>query len=72
MVRRTVAAVQPRKPTNDAEAIAEAASRPTMRFVAVKSVTKQAAGLTFKTRDRSCGSERGRSRRGAVIWRNTV
>ena len=35
----------------DAEAIAEAASRPTMRFVAVKSVTKQAAGLTFKTRD---------------------
>ena len=35
----------------DAEAIAEAASRPTMRFVAVKSVEKQAAGLTFKTRD---------------------
>lgn len=35
----------------DAEAIAEAASRPTMRFVAVKSVKKQAAGLTFKTRD---------------------
>ena len=35
----------------DAEAIAEAASRPSMRFVAVKSVTKQAAGLTFKTRD---------------------
>ena len=35
----------------DAEAIAEAASRPTMRFVAVKSEQKQAAGLTFKTRD---------------------
>lgn len=35
----------------DADAIAEAALRPTMRFVAVKSVTKQAAGLTFKTRD---------------------
>lgn len=35
----------------DAEAIAEAASRPTMRFVAVKSAEKQAAGLTFKTRD---------------------
>jgi transposase len=35
----------------DAEAIAEAASRPTMRFVAVKSVEKQAAGLAFKTRD---------------------
>ena len=35
----------------DAEAIAEAASRSTMRFVAVKSAEKQAAGLTFKTRD---------------------
>ena len=35
----------------DAEAIAEAASRPTMRFVSVKSEEKQAAGLTFKTRD---------------------
>ena len=35
----------------DAEAIAEAASRPTMRFVAVKSAQKQSAGLTFKTRD---------------------
>jgi transposase len=37
--------------TADAEAIAEAASRPTMRFVAVKSAEKQSAGLTFKTRD---------------------
>ena len=35
----------------DAEAIAEAASRPTMRFVAVKSVEKQAAGVAFKARD---------------------
>jgi transposase len=35
----------------DAEAIAEAASRPTMRFVAVKSVEKQAVGVAFKTRD---------------------
>ena len=35
----------------DAEAIAEAASRPTMRFVAVKSVEKQAAAMAFKTRD---------------------
>lgn len=35
----------------DAEAIAEAGSRPTMRFVAVKSVEKQAAGMAFKTRD---------------------
>ncbi len=35
----------------DAEAIAEAASRPTMRFVAVKSIEQQAGGMTFRTRD---------------------
>jgi transposase len=35
----------------DAEAIVEAASRPTMRFVAVKSAEKQSAGLIFRTRD---------------------
>jgi transposase len=35
----------------DAEAIAEAASRPTMRFVAVKSIAKQASAMVFKTRD---------------------
>ena len=35
----------------DAEAICEAASRPTMRFVAVKSETTQASGLVFRTRD---------------------
>jgi transposase len=35
----------------DAEAIAEAAVRPTMRFVAVKSAEKQASGMVFKTRD---------------------
>lgn len=35
----------------DAEAIAEAASRPTMRFVAVKSADQQAAGMALKTRD---------------------
>jgi transposase len=35
---------------NDA-ADAEAASRPTMRFVAVKSAEKQSSGMTFKTRD---------------------
>ena len=34
----------------DAEAIAEAASRPTMRFVAVKSADQQAAGMALKTR----------------------
>lgn len=35
----------------DAEAIAEAASRPTMRFVSVKSEERQAAGMAFRTRD---------------------
>lgn len=35
----------------DAEAIAEAASRPTMRFVAVKSEEQQAAAMTYRTRD---------------------
>lgn len=35
----------------DAQAIAEASVRPTMRFVAVKSVEKQAAGMAFKARD---------------------
>lgn len=36
---------------NDAEAIAEAASRPTMRFVAVKSAEKQASAMALRTRD---------------------
>lgn len=35
----------------DAEAIAEATSRPTMRFVAAKSEQKQALGMTFRARD---------------------
>lgn len=35
----------------DAEAIAEAATRPMMRFVPVKSVNKQASGMVFKARD---------------------
>jgi transposase len=35
----------------DAEAICEAAQRPTMRFVAVKTETAQASGLVFRTRD---------------------
>ena len=34
-----------------AEAIAEAASRPTMRFVAVKSEAQQAAAMAYRTRD---------------------
>ncbi|MGY4474505.1 transposase [Bradyrhizobium sp. USDA 3364] len=35
----------------DAEAICEAAQRPSMRFVAVKSEQQQAAGPVFRTRD---------------------
>ncbi len=35
----------------DAEAIAEAASRPTMRFVAVNSESQQAAAMAYRTRD---------------------
>jgi transposase len=35
----------------DAEAICEAAQRPSMRFVAVKGEEQQAAGLVFRTRD---------------------
>lgn len=35
----------------DAEAIAEAVRRPTMRFVAVKSEEKQALGMNFRARD---------------------
>ena len=35
----------------DAEAIAEAATRPTMRFVAVKSEEQQAMAMAYRTRD---------------------
>ncbi|HIP23486.1 MAG TPA: IS110 family transposase [Rhodobacteraceae bacterium] len=35
----------------DAEAIAEAASRPTMRFVTVKSQTQQTQAMAYRTRD---------------------
>ena len=35
----------------DAEAIAEAAARPTMRFVAAKSAEKQASAMVFRVRD---------------------
>jgi transposase len=46
-----VAPVAPRKPTNDTEAIAEAASRPPMRFVEPKSARQQARAMVFRTRD---------------------
>ena len=35
----------------DAEAICEAAQRPGMRFVAIKTEEQQAAGMVFRTRD---------------------
>jgi transposase len=41
----------------DAEAICEAAQRPTMRFVAPKSEQTQAAALVFRARDLLVGSE---------------
>ncbi len=37
--------------TADAEAIAEAASRPTMRFVSVKSQAQQAQAMVYRSRD---------------------
>ena len=37
--------------SSDAEAICEAASRPTLRFVAVKTEEQQARGMLFRTRD---------------------
>lgn len=51
MVEGTVAPVAPRKPRSDAEAICEAVTRPTMRFVPVKSAARQAALLDHKARD---------------------
>ena len=52
MVRRTVAAVQPRKPTKGAEAIAIAARQPEMRFVSPKSEDQQARAAVFRGRER--------------------
>ena len=53
----------------DAEAICEAAQRPTMRFVAVKSEAKQASAVVFRTHA-TCwsGSARRSSTPSAVIW----
>lgn len=46
-----MAAVQPRKPTNDAEAICTAVVQPTMRFVPIKTETQQAVLMQHRTRD---------------------
>ena len=42
---------RPKNDAADAEAIGEAAQRPTMRFVALKSEDTQAAAVVFRTRD---------------------
>ncbi len=56
----------------DAEAICEAAQRPSMRFVAVKSEQQQAAGLVFRTRDLLVRSERSSSTRSGDTSLNMV
>jgi transposase len=56
----------------DAEAIAEAACRPTMRFVAVKSVEKQASGMASRRATCLSVNEPKRSTLCADIWRNTA
>ena len=56
----------------DAEAIAEAASRPTMRFVAVKSEESQAWAMLFGPVRCSCASAPRRSTRCAAIWPSTA
>lgn len=43
----------------DAKAIAEAAMRPTMRSVAVKTAGQQAKAMLFRTRDLLVGQRRG-------------
>jgi transposase len=55
----------------DAEAICEAAQRPGMRFVTVKSEEQQAAGLVFRTHAIWwCVSAPSSSMRSAATWRN--
>jgi transposase len=46
-----------KKDASDAEAICEAAQRPTMRFVAIKSEAKQASAVIFRTRDLLVGQQ---------------
>ena len=56
----------------DAEAIAEAASRPTMRFVAVKDGRQQARSMIFRRATCWSGSEPSWSTHYVAIWRSTV
>src|SRR4051812_14192217 len=52
----------------DAEAICEAAQRPTMRFVALKSANQPAAAVVFRTRDLLVRQRTRPSMRSAVTW----
>jgi transposase len=52
----------------DAEAIAEAASRPTMRFVAVKSEVQQAAAMAYRIRDLLVRQRTQTINASEVIW----
>ena len=58
--------------TADAEAISEAAERPTMHFVAVKTGAQQAQGMLFRTVICWCASARRRSTRFGVTWPSTA
>lgn len=52
----------------DAEAICEAVTRPTMRFVPIKSPEEQAAGMVLRPESYSCVSEARRRMRCVLIW----
>src|SRR5580693_6779984 len=58
----------------DAEAIAEAASRPTMRFVALKTEEQQARSMVLRARDVGVRqrSQRGKSLRGHLAEHGSV
>lgn len=56
----------------DAEAICEAAQRPTMRFVPVKSQAQQASGVVFRARDLLVRSAPRSSTPCVATWRSTA
>ena len=55
---------------SDAEAICEAAQRPTMRFVTVKSEEQQASAAVFRARDKLVRNVPRRSTPCGATWRN--
>ena len=57
----------------DAEAIAEAASRPTMRFVAVKTEEQQSHGMMWQAHSLAAADPDGASRlRSSALWLRRV